>query len=248
MITRIEALNDRCLRYIRQDLGPFHVLVGPNASGKTTFLDVIAFLGRLVSDGPEAAVVERTQNFQDLVWGRQGDRFELANEASIPQDLVPVLGDTRYETIRYEVAVGLVPVPGIVLLNERVALKSESRSANHKGPRKLFPNPDAPLTTIRTKKSHKHSKLVILKDRTGVDHFYSEWAGVPKKSPAFRVGPRKSALGNLPFDETSYPVATWFKRGLTEGVQQIDLNSSLIRKASPSFRIRGFKLHFPRFH
>jgi AAA15 family ATPase/GTPase len=70
MITRIEALNYRCLRYIRQDLGPFQVLVGPNASGKTTFLDVVAFLGRLVSDGPEAAVVERTQNFQDLVWGR----------------------------------------------------------------------------------------------------------------------------------------------------------------------------------
>jgi predicted ATPase len=48
MITLVEALNYRCLRYIRQPLGPFHVLVGPNASGKTTFLDVIAFLERLV--------------------------------------------------------------------------------------------------------------------------------------------------------------------------------------------------------
>ena len=60
MITRIEALNYRCLRYIRQDLGPFHVLVGPNASGKTTFLDVVGFLGKLVAEGPEAAVVEKT--------------------------------------------------------------------------------------------------------------------------------------------------------------------------------------------
>jgi predicted ATPase len=33
MITRIEALGYRCLRYISQPLGPFHVLVGPNASG-----------------------------------------------------------------------------------------------------------------------------------------------------------------------------------------------------------------------
>ncbi len=48
MITLVEALNYRCLRHISQPLGPFHVLVGPNASGKTTFLDVIAFLGRLV--------------------------------------------------------------------------------------------------------------------------------------------------------------------------------------------------------
>ena len=36
MIRLIEALNFRCLRYARQPLGPFHVLVGPNASGKTT--------------------------------------------------------------------------------------------------------------------------------------------------------------------------------------------------------------------
>lgn len=48
MIRLIEALNFRCLRYVKQELGPFHVLVGPNASGKTTFLDVIAFLGRMV--------------------------------------------------------------------------------------------------------------------------------------------------------------------------------------------------------
>ena len=61
MISLIEALNYRCLRYIRQPLQPFHVLVGPNASGKTTFLDVVAFLGRLVSDGLDAAVNERTE-------------------------------------------------------------------------------------------------------------------------------------------------------------------------------------------
>ncbi len=74
MITRIEALNYRCLKYIRQDLGPFHVLVGPNASGKTTFLDVVAFLGRLVTDGPEAADSRRadSRTSEDLVWGRRG--------------------------------------------------------------------------------------------------------------------------------------------------------------------------------
>jgi predicted ATPase len=107
MITRIEALNYRCLRYIRQDLGPFHILVGPNASGKTTFLDVVAFLGRLVTDGPEAAVVERTQNFEDLVWGRHGDRFELAIEVAIPEDRRPCLDEQQFGTVRYEVRIGL---------------------------------------------------------------------------------------------------------------------------------------------
>lgn len=41
MISLIEAKGYRCLRYVRQALGDFHVLVGSNASGKTTFLDVV---------------------------------------------------------------------------------------------------------------------------------------------------------------------------------------------------------------
>lgn len=52
MITLLEALNFRCLRYVSRAMDNFHVLVGPNASGKTTFLDVVAFLGDLVSGGP----------------------------------------------------------------------------------------------------------------------------------------------------------------------------------------------------
>src|SRR6476469_9707124 len=102
MITRIEALGYRCLRYVSQPLGPFHVLVGPHASGKTTFLDVIAFLGRLVSDGPDAAIEERTQNFYDLVWRNKEARFELAIEARVPQELREHLAEKRADTIRYE--------------------------------------------------------------------------------------------------------------------------------------------------
>jgi len=87
MIRLIEALNYRCLRYIRQPLERFHVLIGPNASGKTTFLDVVSFLGRLVSDGLDAALEERTSNFQDLVWHRQEGPLELAIEAAIPEPI-----------------------------------------------------------------------------------------------------------------------------------------------------------------
>ena len=103
MITLIEALNFRCLRYIRRSLGPFHVLVGPNASGKTTFLDVVAFLGSLVSNGLDAALAERTANFQDLTWGRSGDGFELAIEAAIPAHLPT----QDYDRVRYEVSTGI---------------------------------------------------------------------------------------------------------------------------------------------
>ncbi len=85
MISMLEALNFRSLHYIRQPLDAFHVLVGPNASGKSTFLEVVSFLGKLVSDGVEKAVGERTENFQDLLWNRRGSQFELAIVAKTPR-------------------------------------------------------------------------------------------------------------------------------------------------------------------
>ena len=98
MITLIEALNYRCLRYVSQPLGPFHVLVGPNASGKTTFLDVIAFLGDLVSEGLDFAVRERTNNFEDLIWNRSANGFELAIEASIPEEKKQLLKENGFQS------------------------------------------------------------------------------------------------------------------------------------------------------
>ena len=41
MIRLIEALHYRCLRDVSQELDEFHVLVGPNASGKTNLLEAI---------------------------------------------------------------------------------------------------------------------------------------------------------------------------------------------------------------
>ena len=86
MIRRIQALNYRCLHYVDVDLDRFHVLVGPNAAGKSTLFDVVAFLSDFVSDGLGAAVEKRTRNFQDLVWGRPKTElgFQLAVEFVIP--------------------------------------------------------------------------------------------------------------------------------------------------------------------
>ncbi len=85
MITLIETLNYRCLRHISQPLEPFHILVGPNASGKTTFLDILGLMGDLISKGLDEAVENRTKNYQDLLFARKGKSFELAIEAKIPE-------------------------------------------------------------------------------------------------------------------------------------------------------------------
>ncbi len=242
MISLIEALDFRCLRYVSQPLGPFHVLVGPNASGKTTFLDVIGFLGRLVSDGLDAAVGERTQNFQDLVWGRSGTRFELAVEASIPGDLRVRLANQNHDTIRYEVALGIDPdTSETAILAEKGLLKEEGQDPPIQ--RSIFPADILPPVTVLASKGSSRGRTVLNKVPGGNDNFYSEVYQEKGKgwAPAFRLGPRKSALGNLPEDESKFPVATWLKRLLAEGVQQFVLNSQVIRLASPPGQVRGFK-------
>lgn len=241
MIRLVEALNYRCLRYVRQPLGPLHVLVGPNASGKTTFLDVVGFLGRLVSDGLESATSERTQNFRDLVWGRQGDSFELAIEAAIPEERRVNLRKRAFDTIRYEVQIGIQSSNSqIGILSENVILKTWKEPDG--GERLLFPMDQEPPETLLSKKSHG-TRRIATKAPGGDDHFYLEVSEASGKGwfPTIRLGPRKSALGNLPDDETRFPVATWLKTLLIDGVQSIVLNSLVIRKASPPGQASHFK-------
>ena len=84
--------------------------------------------------------------------------------------------------------------------------------------------------------------MVVSKVAEGNDNFYSESYNRPGKgwAPAFRLGSKRSALGNLPADERALPVATWFKNYLNEGVQHFVLNSLEIRRPSPPTRVTGF--------
>jgi predicted ATPase len=242
MIRLIEALNYRCLRYVHQPLAPFHVLVGPNASGKTTFLDVVAFLGRLVSDGVDAAVEERTRNLSDLVWGRQGEMFELAIEAAIPEDRRQQLAKS-FDAIRYEVRVGLDTATRELGILEEKAWLTKQLVKTLRQP-SLFPCEPAVPETILTGKARSGWQRILSKAHGGNDNFYVEvrQAGAGKGwFPSIRLGPRRSALGNLPEDESRFPVATWFRTLLARGVQNLVLNSLLIRKASPPGQVRGFK-------
>jgi energy-coupling factor transporter ATP-binding protein EcfA2 len=114
VIARIEALNYRCLRYVAQDLESFHVLVGPNASGKSTFLDVFALMSDLISLGPDGAVAERVPDFRDLVWMRGRGHFEVAVEVSVPEDRRGTSKNGGYSRARYEVSLVATHSPVIL--------------------------------------------------------------------------------------------------------------------------------------
>ena len=241
MITLVEALNYRCLRYIHRPLKPFHVLVGPNASGKTTFLDVIGFLSDVVSEGLDFALSERSSNPQELLFQRQGDRFELAVEAQIPVAQRELTSKPEMDIVRYEVAIGSVePMRWFEFKAEQLILKKSKTLELQR--RSSFPGvpdtPDSLLTNIR----RRDNKVIISKSSSGNDNFYSEAYGRLGRGwgPSFRLGPQISAFGSMMPDKNLFPVAAWFKDFLTGGVQRFALSSQSARRPSPPSRISGF--------
>jgi predicted ATPase len=241
MISLIEALNYRCLRYVRRTLRPFQVLVGPNASGKTTFLDVVAFLSRLVADGLDAAIGDRTSNFMDLLWQCRGRRFELALEARIPEERRRLLADTKYDTVRYEVA---LEVDEQTLETYIAAEKGSLKLATPHVPqqRALFPLETFPPESIVTPLRAEETRTLFNKTPGGNDNYHADAHGKEGRwAPSFKLGRRKSTLGNLPEDESNFPVSTWFKQFLSNGVERLVLNSLQIRKASPPGQEVGFR-------
>lgn len=243
MITLIEALNYRCLRYVSRALDEFHVLVGPNASGKTTFLDVVGFLKDLVSEGLDEALLNRATNPEDLLFRRQGDQIDLAIEAQIPEELQKLIAKSDLDTARYEVSIGFDDTQRqFEFKTEKFLLKKKGLLGSEAPQPTLFPGSYSAPDSLSTPKGRRDTKLVVNKVPGGNDNFYSETYGKSGKgwTPSFKLGPQKSALGNLPADEKAFPVAMWFREYLSHGVQQLVLNSKKMRQPSPPTKVKGF--------
>lgn len=233
MITLVEALNYRCLRYVHRPLGPFHILVGPNASGKTTFLDAVGFLSGLSAGGLDKAVSERTPDPQDLLFHGLGANLELAVEAKIPAELRAMTAKPELDTVRYQVKLGFNGPHEFEFKAETLLLKQAAEApARHP---ELFPSPPAAPGTLQEGIQGRGTKVVINKAPGGNDNYYSEIYHRSGRGwkPSFKLGPKRSALRNLIADEDSFPVATWFREHLTQGMQRVMLNSLAIKQPSP---------------
>ena len=172
MITRVEATNFRCLKSVSQALRPFQVLVGPNSSGKSAFLDVINFIGDLVTVGLKEAVGKRTDNFHDLVWGREGTAFSLGVEAQVPPGVTEA---GNCPTVRYEVRVGLDPsVSAIKVQSEDLTLHDDA------GERQSMQRGLAAAAFTEDTSSDRHI-FPVMADRSGL------W-NLPDDRTRFHVG------------------------------------------------------------
>jgi len=245
MIRLIETKNFRSLKYISQPLGNFHVLVGANASGKTTFLDVVSFIADLVSNGVDYAITKRSQNYSDLTFAGQGGDIELAIDVEIPEKLRHFLPTEEFDLIRYEVRLGLTEeTQEHSILEERILLLQSLYSYQSQTvieAREDFPEILANSHKI-VSRDYPSRKRIMLRDENGATDFYPETARPDDTywNPQIKFGIKKSALGNLPVDAALYPGSSWLKDFLNEGIQLFVLDSQNMRNPSPP----GQGIHF----
>jgi predicted ATPase len=73
MLERIHIENYKCLRDVTVDLGDFTILIGPNDSGKSSFLEAIQTFGKILQHGYPATFVGN-RSLGNLVWGKDAGR------------------------------------------------------------------------------------------------------------------------------------------------------------------------------
>ena len=236
MIRRIQVLHYRGIKYIDVKLSNFQILIGPNASGKSTFLDVINLVRDILNDGLRPAIEKRSSRFDELIYNQQGNGFEIAFELEIPEDIKQKLENKDYSFVRYEISLQLDNEKGFIINNENVWLIKELSKEKEVIQLTIFPaeskEPES-LITFLTRRTPSEWRGVIYKAPDGFDSFISEtttkWMVGATTEYRLRLGRWKSSLAGTPEDEEQFPVALWAKNFLMEGVHFLQLNSSLMR-------------------
>ncbi len=241
MFRRVEAWHYKCLKRVDVELDAVNILIGPNASGKSTLLDLFHFLRDALLDDVQTAVRRRVWSLRELTWMQQApeDGFEIGLEAEIPQHLRPGNG---YSRVRYEVGIGLDEIGSLCIKSENLWLVPPSKFQDQQLPLPSFPREqtdDSRVAMPRGRKSPPGTRLVVRKVFPGGnDYFRSErtdW------NIAFRLPPLRLALSGVPEMQERFPVALWLRDTLRQGVELLQLNSVLMRRPCPSDAPRTFQ-------
>ncbi len=241
MFSKIEVSHYKCLKRADILLTPFNILIGPNASGKSTFLDCLTFIRDALETDVEKAVRKRANSLRELVWNNQNIEkgFEIAIEAVLPDHLK----SNGYSHIRYEIGVGLDSAGAITVSGESLRLVDKSVAKSFSPiPPTLFPVEPSDTGFVvhpaRSKTPPGHRLVVRKVSDSGNDYFRSEktdW------NIMLRFSPQRLALTGIPEDQDRFPLTMWFKQALLHNVQVLQLNSVLMRRTCPSDAPRVFQ-------
>jgi ABC-type Mn2+/Zn2+ transport system ATPase subunit len=244
MLRQLEILGLRAIRHAHVDLRPFQVLVGPNASGKSTLLDALLLVRDLLTVGLERAfhgdarfeIPRRVADPRDITWLREGKPLEIALTVELP----PTLRSSTQTHARYEVGIdtsGTLSFTAETLWLCRNGLAVPAHALQ----RTLFPMArpvPAHIVTLPNKQAAPTWRKVVFKNPASGNDTFSAENG--RWSNPFKIGPDRSALANLPADEERFPAALWVRNLLLQGVLRIQLNAERMRQPSPAGSPRTF--------
>lgn len=249
IVRQVEFNNFKIFKYASVPLSNFHVLIGPNASGKSTFLDSFSIVNTLVSGGVGAVTDQYAEGGLHFLFHKlQGSAFELAFEFIIPKNISDMLGKARKKkwkkppTIaRYEVSIGYNADQEASILSEYLLLGVEGEVDEPKVRQptlfpKPVPSPDTILIGNKPPKQRTGWYRVFKRapDNNDVVYFFSEVTGW---NIQYKVGAARSALAALPLDPDKFPTAISIQDFFLNSVQHIALISNLmsrpVRPGSP---------------
>jgi predicted ATPase len=243
IIQRIEVLNYKCLHYTFQNLGSFQILIGPNASGKSTFLDVLVFVRDLLNEGLWKTIAERARSLRELTWRKEGSRFEIAIEMRIPQSLRERKLLRDYSTACYEIAIGTDKDGVSNILAENLWLMREFARSGHTPDdrdRQVFPQePKVPKTIVREPQKRIPSGYRKVMSRHGGRRMYM-CSETTRWTWALPIDAEKAGITFIPEDGKRFPVSTWVRKMLKEGIQFLMLDSQKMRNPCPPDAPRTF--------
>lgn len=222
MIVGLTIRNFKGIKEIAElPLSTFHVLVGPNGVGKSTFLDAVDFVRDCLAHSPATAVESRhIADFNDLTWMRQGGVIEI----ELWLDLGHFIPNLAESLILYRLAIRQDGKLGVCVEDEQ--LKQYSKSWLPSGKKVTFSEKVKP-------------KRLLGKTTKGTD-FYSREKGTYQDS--FNFGLDKLTLALTPPDEDRYPTANAVRRFLMQGVRYIQLDSPAMRLPCPATRPADLEL------
>jgi hypothetical protein len=243
MITRVEVLNFRCLRDVSVPMDRFRILVGPNASGKSTFLDALRFVRDVLQPekGPAGAARDRSPDPRDLLWRREGSEFQIAVELRPPAELVP---GAEAPLFRYELAIGC-PLDAEPRINAEALWFWPESSAQYTATqrRDVFPEMRVARTSLMAEDvegvTRRGRHKVVAKVRDSGRDYYS-WrfdadGGAARWNQVIYVGRSRAALGFLPEgedDPSRYLAPRWARQVLADSLLFVQLDVGEMRRPS----------------
>ncbi len=224
MIRTVQTSNFRMLAANRVDLRPFHVLVGQNATGKSTFLGALQLIADVLELGAPQAV-------EKMLGSRTPDFRELCFDPERPVALaveVGIANDGTEARLRYEIELGSRAKEGIRVWREQLfVLPGVNASLGTSLQQSLFGEEVEP--TVHDEPPRGWRK-VVQKTKQGKDYFRdekTEWNNV------FKFGAGKAALGSLPEDPERFPLSIAVRDLLRDGVRTVALDAAELRSSSP---------------